>query len=96
MFADVAFVNLWSTACPKMSAETEESLLSLQEAIISKLRQDSLGAEFLVNIFWSAMNSFRHDSILRPFPPMFVEENSEEEGEGKKDIEALVCRLCAR
>lgn len=72
-----------------------------QETIIEVLQRDILGAEFLLALFWSAMSSFRHDSILRPFPSMFLEgagvaevgersERSERE-EQKKDIEGLVC-----
>lgn len=76
-----------------------------QETITEVLQRDILSAEFLLALFWSAMNSFRHDSILRPFPSMFLEsvgaeagmrsERSERE-EQKKDIEGLVrnCLLC--
>ena len=59
------------------------------DTVARQLQRDILGGDFLVSLFWSAMNSFRHDSILRPFPPMFVESLSEEE-EGHKDIESVV------
>lgn len=69
---------------------------NLQEIISEQLQENMLGAEFLVGLFWSAMNSFRHDSILRPFPSMFVEgrDGGREgmEGEGHKDIEGLVSK----
>ena len=74
---------------PSSAADLEE--LSLPE----QLQRNILGAEFLVSLFWSAANSFRHDSIVRPFPPMFVEggggiEPMEGPGEGQKDIEGVV------
>jgi poly[ADP-ribose] polymerase 16 len=35
--------------------------------------RDLLAADFLVSIFWSAMMSYRYDTVLRPFPPSFVD-----------------------
>ena len=65
---------------------------------ISKhLQEDILGADFLVGLFWSAMNSFRHDSILRPFPSSYVVGGGSEGGrevEGEKNIEELVSVTC--
>lgn len=68
-----------------------------QETITEVLQRDIQGAEFLLALLWSAMSSFRHDSILRPFPGMFLEgeggaEAAErlERAEQKKDIEGLV------
>ncbi len=42
-------------------------------SVSEQIHKDILAAEFLVGLFWSATNSFRHDSILRPFPSMFIE-----------------------
>ena len=67
-----------------------------RESVPEQLQRNLLGAEFLVGIFWAAANSFRHDSIVRPFPPMFVEggagssSGEVREVEGRKDIEAVV------
>ena len=47
---------------------------------------DIMAADFLVSVFWSAMTSFRHDSLLRPFPPVFVDDRN-------KDIEKLVSAI---
>ena len=47
-----------------------------------QIHSDILAAEFLVGLFWSATNSFRHDSILRPFPAMFLEGGGGGAGEG--------------
>lgn len=78
----------------------EVSSSTTQETIAEVLQRDLLSAEFLLALFWSAMSSFRHDSILRPFPPMFLEgrveaepegvgENSSRREEEQKDIEGL-------
>lgn len=69
------------------------STTDLPETVPEQLQRNILGAEFLVGLFWSAANSFRHDSIVRPFPPMFVEGGAggeATEGEGQKDIEGVV------
>ena len=71
------------------------------ENISKYLHNDISGADCLVSLFWAAMNSFRHDSILRPFPSDYVEGPRVErveggrEAEGEKDIEGLVCGYCA-
>ena len=54
--------------------------------------RDIMAADFLVSIFWSAMTSFRHDSILRPFPPGFNDEVGDRNiaPHAHKDIEKLV------
>ena len=54
------------------------------DGVRSLLERDLLAADFLAAMFWSAMSGFRHDTILRPFPPAFVEEQEH------KNIEELV------
>lgn len=76
---------------PSSSTDLRETV---QESVPEQLQRNTPGAEFLVGLFWSAANSFRHDSIVRPFPPMFVEAGTSggevTEGEGQKDIEGVV------
>lgn len=63
-----------------------------KKTIAEQLHSDILAAEFLVSLFWSATNSFRHDSILRPFPSFFIEGGvgGEVAEGGHKDIDGLV------
>ena len=71
------------------SSETRDSV----ENILKILRDEFYGADFLVSLFWAAMTSFRHDSILRPFPTDYVDGlrlEGNREIEGEKDIEGLV------
>ena len=88
-----------SSSTPSLTPPTIHSdPLSPQESVVKQLQQNVLGADFLISVFWSAMSSFRHDSILRPFPPMFVEntgggDSEGREVEGHKDIEGLVSFL---
>ena len=56
-----------------------------RDVVEYELKRDLLAADFLTSLFWSAMCSYRYDSILRPFPPTFVEDGNEE-----KKIEDLV------
>ena len=67
------------------------------DGVCSQLERDLLAADFLAAMFWSAMSGFRHDTILRPFPPTFLGEQEH------KNIEELVClcvcgsaRVCVR
>ena len=84
-----------SSSSSSVSAEPQET-----QTIPEQLQENPLGAEFLVGIFWSAANSFRHDSIVRPLPPMFVEGGAGSvevvEGEGRKDIDGVVRDLSVR
>ena len=52
---------------------------------------DPLAVDLQLSLFIAAMNSYRHDTVLRPFPPMFQSEDKE------KDIKTMVYRsLCVR
>lgn len=59
-----------------------ESTVSPQQ-VLGLLQRDLLAADCLTTIFWAAMSSFRHDTVLRPFPPLFLQ------GAEHKDIEKL-------
>ena len=47
-------------------------------------RRDPRATEFMVNLAWVACHSYRHDTVLRPFPNSYVDD------QGKKDQVALV------
>ena len=66
-----------------MSDNTEEAR---QAYIKKKLTQDLQAADFQWSLFTAALHSYRHDSVLRPFPPMFTTGNND-----NKDFESLVC-----
>lgn len=53
-------------------------------AVISEIKDDLLAADLKWSLFLAALKSYRHDSILRPFPSGFTSET------GEKDFEALV------
>ena len=73
-----------------------EEPADLRDHVISQLNSDPLAAEFLLSVFWSAMSSFRHDTVLRPFPPGFTEtshdRSHDRSHDHKKKIEDLVCK----
>ncbi|ELU02619.1 hypothetical protein CAPTEDRAFT_64398, partial [Capitella teleta] len=58
-----------------------------REFIKQRLKQDVLSVDLQWSIFVSALQSYRHNSVLRPFPPQFELENSEN-GE-EKDYDSL-------
>ena len=47
---------------------------------------DPLAVDLQLSLFIAAMNSYRHDTVLRPFPPMFQSDDKE------KDIKTMVSR----
>lgn len=59
-------------------------MTELAEYIKEKIWQDPLAADLQWSLFLAALKSYRFDSVLRPFPPMFVGEDDE------KDLKALV------
>ena len=59
--------------------------------VLHKVRKDPSAADLQISLFISALYNYRHDSLLRPFPPRYLHEN------GEKNIEELVsCRNIAR
>lgn len=60
------------------------SVEGLKEEVYQRLSRDLTSCDFLLGVFWAALSSYRHDTVLRPFPPNFVL------AEGSKDVEALV------
>ena len=55
-----------------------------REEVYRRLSRDITSCDFLLSVFWAAMTSYRHDTVLRPFPPGFVL------ADNTKDVEALV------
>lgn len=53
------------------------------QAVTSTIKDDLLAADLKFSLFLAALQSYRHDSILRPFPSGFTSET------GEKDFEAL-------
>ncbi|XP_019855808.1 PREDICTED: mono [ADP-ribose] polymerase PARP16-like [Amphimedon queenslandica] len=47
------------------------------------LSKDMAGCDCLLSLFWSALSSYRHDTVLRPYPNQFILSN------GDKDIDGL-------
>ena len=70
------------------SKNPQHAQISLSDVI----DRDIMAADFIVSMFWSAMTSFRHDSILRPFPEDFIDEVGAYgiKTAPHKDIETLV------
>ena len=66
------------------------SLESRSSVLSPIIDRDPLAADFLVSIFWSAMMSFRHDTVLRPFPPAFIDEQDPINTGSHKNILKLV------
>ena len=59
-----------------------------QAYVKKKLTQDLQAADFQWSLFVAALHSYRHDSVLRPFPPMFTTDDND-----NKDFDRLVCIL---
>ena len=56
----------------------------LKRIVLGKIKEDPLAADLRWSLFYSALQSYKCDSVLRPFPPRFIDEGDE------KDIPALV------
>ena len=46
-------------------------MMSISEQVSKIVNNDLLAAELKLALFTSALNSYRHDSCLRPFPDIF-------------------------
>lgn len=54
-----------------------------RQKVVDVIKEDLLAADLTWSLFLAALKSYRHDSILRPFPNAFVSEA------GEKDFETL-------
>lgn len=59
--------------------EAEKKISSLKNL----LKRDPQAADFKWSLFIAACHTYRHDSCLKPFPPMYTKNET-------RDIEALV------
>ena len=55
-----------------------------KERVLQRLEKDTMSADLRWSLFISALESYRHDSILRPFPSAYLE------GDGTKNFQRLV------
>lgn len=55
-----------------------------KDCVLQRLRSDLSSADMQWSLFISALESYRHDSILRPFPSTYVEDG------GNKKVQTLV------
>ena len=67
-----------------MSAVHDREEDGKKSRVLSALSSDLPASDCLVTLFLSALTSYRHDTILKPFPPDFVLKD------GSKDIDGLV------
>lgn len=65
--------------------DVEKKIISLRHL----LEKDPKAADLKWSLFVAASNTYRYDSCLKPFPPMYIKNEC-------KDIEALVLSLIFR
>uniref|UniRef100_T1JDR7 Poly [ADP-ribose] polymerase n=1 Tax=Strigamia maritima TaxID=126957 RepID=T1JDR7_STRMM len=58
-----------------------------------KVDTNHLSRDLLWNIFLSALNSYRHDTLVRPFPPFYIGESGEKDFHMLKEIANSVTTL---
>lgn len=61
----------------------------IEESLIQHLSMDLLSCDVKLSLFSGAAKSFRHDSVLSPFPPAFLDDT------GSKDIKGIHDALLA-
>lgn len=60
-----------------------EEVSELSEQIKEKIWQDPLAADLQWSLFLAALRNYKWDSLLRPFPPMFINDDND------KDLKSL-------
>lgn len=66
-----------------MPAPSADEAVPTAEGVREIIRKDLLAADLKCSLFASALQSYKRDSVLRPFPGHYTSEDS-------KDFEALV------
>ncbi|XP_028399236.1 protein mono-ADP-ribosyltransferase PARP16-like [Dendronephthya gigantea] len=70
--------------------EAEEGLI---DKVLSKVKNDPCSADFQISLFMSALQNYRHDSLLRPFPSSYLHENGEKNTDSLKDVANRIPRV---
>jgi len=86
-----------SSTLPRTSEREDEKLanketLSLEEKIVFLkccLQRDLVVADLEWSLFVAALSSYKRDTVLRPFPPMFVAQQSNIDTDSR-DFKVLV------
>ncbi|KAK7486772.1 hypothetical protein BaRGS_00021919 [Batillaria attramentaria] len=60
------------------------SRAELKRIIVGKIKEDPLAADLRWSLFVAALHSYRCDTVLRPFPPRFIDHDDEKNTEGLK------------
>lgn len=60
------------------------SLSEIQTRVLEILGRDLFGSDLKLSAFITALESYRFDSVLRPFPPVGLRDD------GSKDVQKLV------
>ena len=58
---------------------------TIKSQVLDLIQQDIKACDCLVGLFWCALSSYRHDTVLRPYPAQYTL------SDGTKDINGLVC-----
>jgi poly[ADP-ribose] polymerase 16 len=64
--------------------QSAQQITTQHERVINKIEEDMLAAEIKISLFVCALESYRYDSVLRPFPPTGLREDV------TKDVQKLV------
>ncbi|XP_064607887.1 protein mono-ADP-ribosyltransferase PARP16-like [Liolophura sinensis] len=73
-------------------AQSDSGDKSTREKVLESLRADLLAVDLIWSLLVAALNSYRHDTVLRPFPPMF-QEGGPSGNKNMKGLEKLACQL---
>ncbi len=65
--------------------QDDSNIDEVKTRVLSSLTTDLPACDCLVTLFHAAQASYRHDTVLKPYPQEFVLKD------GNKDIDGLVC-----
>lgn len=71
-----------------MSLSSE--LSNMSNCVLERIESDPLAADLTLSLFAAAVHSYRHDSVVRPFPPAFIKGGSEKD---RKALERAISEL---
>lgn len=58
--------------------------------VLETIEADHLAADLRLSLFVSALKSYRHDSVLRPFPPSHLKEDGTKDARELASTEFLI------
>ncbi|ESO82417.1 hypothetical protein LOTGIDRAFT_198000 [Lottia gigantea] len=70
-----------------------ETRKDIEDELRKKIDEDRLSSDIKLSLFSAALQSYRHDTVLRPFPPQFIKSDTEKDNSKLSKVFSEILKL---